>query len=170
MENVFFKSGITQNQIKELIRYSKTDEKIKTNTNDPIRFANITSFKKWKKVPRKIYTLADNLGSLLGIIWFRPQSIPSNKNYIKNVNMKTFGITFALRMYGNARGKGYSKTFLKKAFERYLKTKQFLNTFGKKIWIETNADNKAAIKVYESFGFKIVSKPDEIKRVIMIQS
>ena len=168
MENVFFKSGITQNQIKELIRYSRTDERIKTNTNDLIRFANKTAFMKWKKIPRKIYTLTNKSGHLLGIIWLRAQALPPDKDYYISFDKEFFGTTFAIRIYGNARGKGLAKDFINKTFKEYKKTKIYLGNIKKSMWLETNADNSIAIKAYRKFGFKVVSSKDEKNRIVMI--
>lgn len=158
MKKLVYKHGITEKQIEELILYSATDELVKENTGDPGRFKNRESFEKWKNIPREIYTLTDKLNSLLGIIWFRAQDLPGKKD---------FGITFAIRIYGKARGKGYSEKFLNWAFQQYKKTKQYLDNPVKGVWLETRNNNLTAIRLYEKFGFKVVTKPDENNRVIM---
>lgn len=170
MEDIKFKLGITEKQIERLIHYSNTDKQVKINTFDAIRFANRQTFDKWRKISRRIYTLTNNLGDLLGIIWFRRQALPLDKDYYFNFDKEFFGTTFAIRIYGLARGKGLSKTFLDKAFKEYKKTKVYLNSVKKGMWIETRKDNLSAISVYKKFGFKIVSKPDKINRIVMTQS
>ena len=169
MEDIKFKLGITEKQIGQLIHYSNTDKQVKINTSDAIRFANRQTFNKWRKIPRRIYTLTNKSGDLLGIIWLRKQALPPDKDYYINFDKEFFGTTFAIRIYGNARGKGPAKDFINKAFKEYKKTKQYLGNTKKSMWLETRKDNLAAIKLYEKFGFKTVSDPDESNRIIMIQ-
>lgn len=157
MEEIIFKKGITQKQIRQLIAYSNSDPQVMKNTNDSKRFANIESFDKWMKIPREIYTLTNKNDELLGIVWFREQDLKSESEY---------GITFAIRIYGKARGKGLSEDFLKKAFDEYKK----LRNPSKKFWLETRADNLSAINLYEKFGFKKLRDSDAGERIIMIQS
>lgn len=167
---LLYKEGITEKQIEQLIKYSQVDELVKLNTGDAVRFKDKTSFNEWKKIKRKIYTLTNPEGELLGIIWFRTMILPLNKNFIQNFDKEKYGITFAIRIYGNARGKGYAKDFLNWAFKEYLKTKDYLKNPSKGFYLETRKDNVTAIKLYGKFGFNVISKPDENERVIMIQS
>lgn len=170
MEKFVYKQGITDKQIEDLILYSSSDELVKTNTGDPVRFKDRESFEKWKRIPREIYTLTDNFNSLLGIVWFRTTELPQDKEFTEKLNRESFGITFAIRIYGKARGKGYSEKFLNWAFQEYKKTNQYLDNPSKGVWLETRSDNLAAIKLYEKFGFKTLSNPDENNRIIMTQS
>ncbi len=164
------KEGITEKQIEELIAYSNSDELVKKNTGDLIRFKDRANFDKWARVERKIYTLANSEDELLGIVWFRTMALPLNKKFILNFDKEKYGITFAIRIYGKARGKGYAEEFLNWALDKYLKTKDYLENDHKGFFLETRKDNLAAIKLYSKFGFKVVSKPDKNERVIMIQS
>lgn len=169
MQEVLFNKGITEKQIEELIGYSNSDELVRNNTNDTNRFANTSKFEEWMQIPREIFTLTNNSEDLLGLIWFRNQAIPDRK-FINDFNKENFGVTFAIRIYGKARSKGYSEKFLNWAFHEYKKTNQYSDNPSKGVWLETRRDNFAAIKLYEKFGFRTVTESDETNRIIMIQS
>lgn len=164
-----FNKGITQQQVEELIKYSNNDELVRVNTQDARRFADQAAFEQWIITPKEIYTLTDNSQALLGLIWLKPQQLPE-KNYTTLFDKEKFGITFAIRLYEKARGKGYSKPFLDWAFDEYKKNEQYNQTEQKGIWLETRSNNLAAISLYEKFGFMTVSSPDENDRIIMVQA
>lgn len=149
---------ISPSQVKDLINYSNTDELILKTTKDSARFKDKNTFDDWSKKNRKIYTLSDEKGKLLGIIWFGKKQIP-------NGNGK-FGITFAIRIYAEARGKGNAKPFMEEAFGKYKQTKEYKENPAKGIWLETRTDNIAAIKAYERFGFREIETKEY--RVLMV--
>lgn len=156
--DVIFNRGITQNQVDELINYSNNDNEVKKNTNDAKRFADRKSYNNWLKIPREIYTLTNLKDELLGIVWFRTQELKEN-----------YGITFAIRLYGEARGKGLSEDFLKQAFKEFKNSPLYKKNSSKKFWLETRRDNIPAIKLYEKFNFKKTNM--ELNgRIVMIQS
>ena len=60
--------------------------------------------------------------------------------------------TFAIRIYGSARGLGLSQKFMKTAFADLLQNQKDSQITG--FWLETSNENSAAIHIYEKFGFK----------------
>lgn len=151
-------AGISPSQVEQLIHYSNTDPQVIKFTSDKKRFKNRHAYGEWKKKGRTIYTLSDKNGDLMGIIWFGEEPIPQ-KEFTLKFNPRDFGITFAIRIYGKARGKGLAIKFMKAAF----------SDFGKSgIWLETHKNNISAIKAYERFVFKQVTVPDEKGRILMI--
>ena len=69
-----------------------------------------------------------------------------------------FDTTAAIRLYGEARGKGLSRWFLDVALKRY---------GDANYWLRTSSDNVSAIKTYEGLGFKIASAPDDENKIIL---
>ena len=106
-KDVFIQQGILDCQIDQLIEYSNTDPDIKKNTTDPVRFKNRDLFNEWLKKGRIIYSLTDKNKNLLGVIWFGQKDPP--------IKLKA-NFTFAIRIYGSARGQGLSQIFLKTTF------------------------------------------------------
>lgn len=144
------KKGITEEQITELINYSNSDLDVQKNTLDADRFKDRKNFDEWIKKGKDIYTLVDKDDNLMGIIWFH-QAL--------NQEAPGYETTFAIRMYEGARGKGLSKPFMEKVF----------SDFGaEKIWLSTLVDNIPGRKLYEHFGFKQITQPDQDNRIIMI--
>lgn len=152
-----FKKGITSTQIDQLVEYSKTDPAVLKFTSDPIRFKDKKSATKWLEGVTP-YTLSDNTGNLLGITWFHEKPLPE-RVFSENLSSSDFPLTFAIRIYGEARGKGMGFDFMKKSFEEYK---------PENVWIETSFDNIPTIKLAEKFGFEKVSEPDERGKIIMI--
>ena len=154
-QDVFIQQGIIDCQIDQLIDYSQTDPDVKKFTSDPIRFNNRQTFSKWLQQGRIIYTLIDKNNNLLGIIWFGQKDPPVKA---------TANFTFAIRIYGPARGQGLSQVFMKTAFDDLLKNQNKSKITG--FWLETSSDNIGAIHTYEKFGFKRISEIDH--KVFMV--
>jgi ribosomal protein S18 acetylase RimI-like enzyme len=149
--------GITPSQIQDLIGYSNNDELILQTTKDKSRFANEKTVKAWLAKERKIYCLVNKTNKLLGIIWFGEEKMPTG----------AMGITFAIRIYADARGKGNAKPFMKEAFARFKNSPEYEKSESKIFWLETNSDNNAAIASYKSFGFKEVKFKNKFGRILM---
>ena len=145
---IIYREGILEKQIDQLIEYSKTDESVQRFTADAERFKDRKAFNDWKSKGRKIFTLSDEKDNLLGIIWIGQKEI--------EVGDKKYDKTFAIRIYGEARGKGLALDFMKKSVKE------------KGIWIECSADNLPAQALYKKFGFELVSKPDKNNKVILV--
>lgn len=83
-------------------------------------------------------------------------------------NKSSYGITFAIRIYADARGKGYAKTFMESAFEKYKSTSDYEHDLAKGIWLITNSDNLPAISAYKKFGFRKILEENNTGRVLMV--
>lgn len=162
-----FKQGVAEEQISQLITFASKDPEIIRWTSDPKRFANYKAYEKWLKKERVIYTLADQEGNLQGIIWFGEERLPE-KEYIREINPSDYGITFAIRTYGEARGKGIAKVFMNKALKKFLHSERYKETTANGIWLETSVENRSAVGLYEKGGWSQISNPDENKRILMV--
>ncbi len=159
--------GIAEAQVKQLIHYANTDLQVRKFTSDPKRFLDKEEYQKWRKKDRTIYTLSDDTGELFGIVWFGEEEMPE-KEFTEPLDRKHWGITFAIRMYGDARGKRLSNDFTGKAVDMYKSSADFQKPVNKGIWLETHKDNIPALNSYRKSGFRQVSNPDEKGRVLMI--
>jgi hypothetical protein len=166
-----FKKGINDKQINQLIHYAQTDQTVKNFTSDTKRFASRDSFEGWKKPDTIFYVLTDKEDDLAGIIWieelplpeFQPfQPLPSN---FKNSNFNT---TFAIRTYGNARGKGLSVPFTQKAFTDFLEAKSYPLKANLGMWLATSPDNFPGIASYKKSGFVELGMRKDGQKLIMI--
>lgn len=148
-QDVFVQQGILDCQIHQLIEYSHTDLDVQKFTSDSTRFKDLHSFKNWLIQGRIIYTLTDKNKNLLGIVWFGQKEPP--------VDIKA-NFTFAIRIYGSARGQGLSQEFMKIAFNDLQNKTEKTKITG--FWLETAINNLAAIHTYEKFGFKKVGQKE----------
>ena len=157
-QDVFVQQGILDCHIDQLVQYSLSDPEVKKYTSDSKRFNSRDAFFEWQRQGRIIYTLVDEQQNLLGIIWFGqkdpPISIDAN-------------FTFAIRIYGTARGQGLSQEFMKIAFDDLQKNQTHSHITG--FWLETDQSNLPAIHSYEKFGFKSVSKLDGRNIMLLTQ-
>lgn len=161
--------GITENQIDQLIKFASSDTKLRQFTSDPKRFSDRNEYDKWKSGGRTIYTLVDNQQNLSGIIWFgKKEPHISKRDILENFDPNKLGITFAIRTYGETRGKGIGRHFMEETFKHFqsLPETQALEKQG--MWLETSVDNIPAVRLYQKFGFRTVTTPDEAGKIIMI--
>ncbi|MDA1079804.1 MAG: GNAT family N-acetyltransferase [bacterium] len=161
--------GISEKQIDQLIQYSSSDEVVAAFTSDPERFKDRAAYDAWLQKGRTIYTLGDEEGNLLGIVWLGRSPFPKVELKPEFVNLDTSScdITVALRIYGKARGKGLAKSVLSEGIKNYLDSAAHQADGGGNLWLETSADNIAAIKTYEVL-FEKVSEPDAKGKIIMV--
>ena len=155
------KKGINDQEIDQLIQYAQSDETVRQFTSDASRFASRISFDEWRKEGTVFYTLNDAEGNLAGIIWFEPLPIPEF-NLQENapiINSNEYQITFAIRTYGSARGKGLSSPFTQKALEDFER---------KGVWLATSADNYPAINSYKKSGFVELGMRKDGQKLIMV--
>lgn len=150
-----FKTGISKNQGKQLLEFSRTDEAVRKFTHDTERFKNERSLELWKR-KSYIYTLEGNFEELLGIAWFKTG---------KMSDLPDYPFTFAIRIYPPARGKGFAKKFMRKSFKSFMGEEVFKKSKNKKFWLKTNRKNITAINLYLSFGFK--KQKVEVDEIIM---
>ncbi len=114
----------------------------------------------------ELYALADLEQNLLGIIWLGSESIPQ-KDFIFPLETTDYPTTLAMRIYGEARGKGLAKPFLKPTLTNFLH--QSDNQTGG-IWIETSATNVPVIRSFGDLGFQQASQADERGKILMVGS
>jgi ribosomal protein S18 acetylase RimI-like enzyme len=145
------KKDLSEKNIKQLIKYTNNDDLIKKCTSDLKRFVNRESYENWLKKGRKIYSLVDEKDNLMGISWFGGEGE---------------GFTFALRIYGKARGEGLGYGFLKETMNRFMELDDYKKAKNKEWWLETSKDNIAAIKIYEKCGFKYEKEGTSFGKVI----
>lgn len=149
------KKGITDKQIDQLIEYSATDESVAKFTSDRERFKDRKAFDEWTKGDKEIFTLNNNSGDLLGIIWLGPKEIPEAQ-WSEEIDKDKYKLSFAIRIYGEARGKGLAIGFMKECIK------------NRGIWLATSDDNFAAKALYSKFGFRQVSKASENNKIVMV--
>lgn len=155
-QDVFIQQGILDHQIDQLIEYSHSDSDVQKFTSDLKRFANLNAFSNWQQQGRIIYTLTDLDKNLLGIIWFGQKNPP----LVSSANF-----TFAIRIYGPARGQGLSQEFMKTVFNDLQKNHQSSHITG--FWLETASDNFAAIHTYQKFGFKTIGEHEKFLVMVL---
>lgn len=159
-------TGLTDKHIEQLIYYANSDAALRT-TSDPKRFKDKESFNIWLQKGRTIYVLTNSDGDLLGVMWFGGKEMPAEVD-IPNETRFQYGVTFAIRTYGLARGKHLANTFMDKTFAAYKQTEEYNGITKKGIWLETSANNIPAVKAYTTFGFQHIAGPDEHGRILMV--
>ncbi|HQI13186.1 MAG TPA: hypothetical protein PLU48_01190 [Candidatus Woesebacteria bacterium] len=142
---------ISEKNIEKLLIYSRNDDQIRLYTGDGERFSSRKKFEKWRKKGRIIYTLVNQKGNLAGITWF---------------GVKDGGWTLAVRLYGRARGKGWSYDFLKNSIEKLIKTDSYIESSIKTWWLECSEGNISGRKLYEKLGFVLTEKGKEEGKII----
>lgn len=145
------KEGLSEKNIDQLIEYANSDKAVGRFTSDPKRFKDRESYKNWLAKGRKIYSFVDKKGNLMGVSWFGKEGD---------------GFTFALRIYGEARGKGYGYGFLRETMNRFMKLDEYQKAENKEWWLETSQDNIAAIKIYEKLGFELEGEGTSPEKLI----
>lgn len=160
--------GLTEPQIEELVEYSHADPLIRQFTSDLNRFASREAFVKWRKKRRKIYSLTDENGKLHGIIWIGEKRLPTNYEYLGPIDPKMYPYTIATRVYEKTRGltlSGQFKLAVIKHFSEQV-SHRLIPPLG--IWSETSTDNYRNISVNLKIGYRIVTKPNPLNKVLMV--
>lgn len=169
LELLTVNKGLTDDQINQLIQYANTDKVVAAHSSDPQRFKNREKYDNWLEKGRFIYSMVDNKEKLLGIVWFGKSIFPNIKlnSEFSDLDTESYGITFALRIYDEARGNNIAKKLTAAAFTAYLASEDYRNAGGNGIWLETSEENVAAVKTYNTL-FKQVSDPDEKGKIVMV--
>ena len=150
------KKQLEKKQIRQLLEISQFDSLIKKFTSDEKRFKDLVSFKTWSKHTPDKFVFLDEEDNLIALVWFSHKKMPIS-------GFAEFNWSLALRVYGEARGKGLAKEFLDLALTIFKKQSP-----DRKIWLSTSFDNLAAIKTYQKLGFKKVSEPNEKGKILMM--
>ncbi|MDO8503987.1 MAG: GNAT family N-acetyltransferase [bacterium] len=151
--------GILDEQVTKLIEYSNNDPDVNKFTSDSERFRDHAAYERWRSQGRTVYTLVGGKDELYGIIWFGKKSLPGAV-FSGKFDPGNYTITFAIRIYGDARGKGLAKPFMRNVF----------NHFSPKqgVWLETSGDNIAAVRAYTNFGFRKITNPNRDGKILMV--
>lgn len=170
-------SGISNKQINQLIALTNSDDlqlhKFTADfKNGNGRFASRANFDKWAKKKSDIYCLQDTEENLVGIIWFSKIRLElHNLELISHMDIKpeNYTITFAIRLYSDARGKGLATSFFHETLKLYKQSKQFSSLPKKKCWLSVANDNFPARTLYEKLDFRqITTQPDHNNKHIYI--
>lgn len=106
------------------------------------RFKDMAAANQWYQEKRPVLYSLQKDGQLAGVTWFTPYDRPDlGCDY-----------TFAIRMYPAARGRHLAKPFAEMAEADFRSKHQ-----PSGIWLETDTDNVAAQRLYESLGYQHVS-------------
>ncbi len=167
-EFLIISEELAPNQIVQLIKHSASDPLINRHTSDGARFKDKESYNKWKEKKRNTYILTDASLNLLGFIWLGKSNLPAERSFTENINASDYGITFAIRVYEPARGKNVALRFMEDSVKRFKESDVYLGALKKGVWLEVSFDNKAAVRVYEKFGFKKITEPDEKRKILMV--
>ena len=156
------KKGLSEKQISQLIEYAATDEGLKF-TSDPKRFKDKETFDEFSKEIMAYYALTNEADDLLGIIWFHDLDL-----YLNKENPSEYGISFAIRLYGEARGKGLAQPFTEEVMEDFKDSEEYKSHPHKKIWLAVSPENEPAVKLYHKLGFNDLKIDEEHHKLLMI--
>jgi len=174
-QQFFISPGITESQITQLISLTsaQSDPATMRNTSDwkngKGRFASRANFDTWLNKGRSIYVLSQDSQDVAGIVWYGAEQLPSDGNtFIHGFDSTKYGITYAIRLYGSARGVGLAPTFTNTSLEMFRSSSEYQKITNNGVWLETNSDSISAIKAYEKIGCKQVSTSTQNGRIIMV--
>jgi GNAT superfamily N-acetyltransferase len=125
------------------------------------RFGNTEMFDQWKAGGREVYWLLGAHNDLAGIIWYGKKAFPL---HIKLPELPSE--TFAIRLYDGYSGHRLAVPAMRQTLEIHTKVAETRGEQPAGLWLETDTDNPAALKVYTRFGYHEVYRDDE--RVTMI--
>lgn len=152
-------AGLDRNLVRQLKQYSLNvnDAALQAGTSDHRRFGT-GSYKEWYAKGRIPFALVDDADRLAALIWVGPRPFPSDIEYKSSGEWDTV----AFRSYEPYRGKGLMTHFgnaVLALFDIY--------RAGRKLWLETNADNAAGLRLYEKLGFVTRGLRKQNGRIVM---
>jgi RimJ/RimL family protein N-acetyltransferase len=125
------------------------------------RFGSKEMFEAWKAGGRELYWLLGKDNDLAGVIWYGKKAPP------KQVDMpEQPSETFAIRLYDGYSGHRLAVPAMRQTLQIHAKASEARGEPLSGIWLETDTDNPAALKVYTRFGYHEVHHDDE--RVTMV--
>jgi GNAT superfamily N-acetyltransferase len=151
----------------QLVQKSKQEAIVRhTPADSQDRFKDPEAFQRWVEKDRYIHLLTSAEGDLCGIIWYGREAMPLAEDVSTAPNY-----FFAIRLYDGYRGKGLAKPFMRASLNDLA---AWLDDEGKLescrgVWLETSADNSAAMAIYPAFGYQEVGRltTDSHDRVVM---
>jgi GNAT superfamily N-acetyltransferase len=117
------------------------------------RFGDQEMFDKWKAGGREIYWLLGKNDDLAGIIWYGRKAFPLQGELAENPSE-----TFAIRLYDGYSGHGLAVPAMKQTLRLHTEAAKQRGEKPAGLWLETDADNPAALKVYKNFGYHEVHR------------
>jgi ribosomal protein S18 acetylase RimI-like enzyme len=156
------KKDLNEKQISQLIEYAATDEGLKF-TSDPKRFKDKDSFNEFSKEILAYYVLTNEEDDLMGIIWFHDLDL-----YLNKETPSEYGISFAIRLYGEARGKGLALPFTEEVMADFENSEEYKSHPHKKIWLAVSPENEPAVKLYRNLGFKDLRIDETHNKLLMV--
>lgn len=155
-------TGSDPDLVEQLIEKSRQPNILKYTPNDAAkRFGDRAMFDAWKAGGREIYWLVGEGGDLAGIIWYGKKDFPLQIDLPEKPTE-----TFAIRIYDGYSGHGLAVPAMRQTLRMHEQAAVARGETPPGIWLETDVDNPAALKVYTRFGYQEVSRDD--KRVNMI--
>ena len=174
-EGMRYVHELTDKHITQLIAYSTDpdDEGVQGNTLDAIRFKDRDAVLEWKEKGRSTTIITNDEGDLLALSWFGAKDMYLDE-YETNAafNPQQYGATFAVRIYGEARGKRLSGKIIQKAEEQFQTTQQYKELVEQgqaHPWLEVSADNIAGVKSYDRLGYRSVTEPNQDNKILMVR-
>lgn len=161
-----FQEGITEEQILQLIDYSCNDPLIQRFTSDGRRFGSREAFDRWLMKGRTVYTLRTTDLALAGIVWFGQEPLPT-REYLMQIDPSCYGITLAMRLYAEARGKGIAEAVVHTGMTLYMNSEAYSYINNNSFWFETSADNNPVRKIFTRMGFFQITNPDQSEKILM---
>ena len=163
--------SLTEKHLGQLVWFSQNDPDVLENTHDKDRFANVEKAREWF-LDKKVYILTDGQGekaNLKGIIWFQRLPLPDGSFTSLDFNPSDYGITYAIRLYEDMRGKKLATNFTHLTMDNFMNTDYYKQSGARKIWLSVKTrTNLPGMRAYEKFGFRQISDPCEDGRILMI--
>ncbi len=157
--NIVF--GLSRALAEELRRHScdQEDAELMKGTSDRARFCD-GAYEDWFQKERYAFALTKE-GALAAVIWFGPSALPEVLGEFAGAPADTL----ALRSYLPFRGKGLMTDFSRFVLAAHARLRP-----GRTLWLQTNADNAAGIRLYQKLGFVERGTLADNGRIVMIQS
>ncbi len=146
---------IKKSQQPSIIRYTPKDAEE--------RFGNPTMLQQWRAKGRQVHWLLGIDDDLAGIIWYGSAAFPLD---LPLATIPTE--TFAIRLYDGYSGHGLAAPFMRQSLGLYVRAKQSKAEKITGLWLQTDTDNEAALKVYAKLGCQEVGR--DSKRVTLVLS